>query len=126
MKPIGMDKNGVLVYSGDIVRFGNNEYKAYGSQNSKCVALEPITQTAWGIPMSTYGLTAYKKTESIEVVNVSDRTNHERYFADLCSMGEVFKYICVGTRCHECVVNESLCKCELVFNQWLDRPAVKL
>lgn len=124
MKPIGMDKNGVLVYEGDIV-LHCDETKSVKSKFvlDDFVILEKVNEIKNRYSSITYSCA---KTNTIEVVNVSDRTNHERYFADLCSMGQIFKYICAGTHCHECIANDSMCSEDLVLNEWLNESAVKL
>lgn len=123
MKPLGMDRNRVLVYEGDIVRYGVREYKAYVSELTGNLLLLPYIE---GLSERAAGLIEFAVPGSVEVVNVSDRTNYERYFADLCSREQIWSYICRGVDCKYCIVNESLCTDYLVFNQWIDQQAVKL
>lgn len=122
MKPLGMDKNRVLIYEGDTVLFNEIEYNVHINEIENLIGglllipSERFSSHGWEI----------RDPEEVEVVNVSDRTNHERYFADLCSVDYMFWYICRLTECENCIANESMCNVDLVFNQWLREPAVKL
>lgn len=125
MKPIGMDKNRVLIYEGDIVLFKGSEYTAYESGITWDFLLIPYIE---GFEKTGVGTIGWVTTVpgAVEVVNVSDRTNYERYFADLCSEDSVWNYICRNTTCRDCIAKEAMCNAEIVLSVWLKEPAVKL
>lgn len=125
MKPLGMDKNRVLVYEGDKVLYSGNEYKAYENEISGILLLVPYLKSINDLAVWNMW-TRDAVPGEVEVVNVSDRTNYERYFADLCDRLKIWDYICQGVACSNCVANESLCNEGLVLDQWLKQPAVKL
>lgn len=125
MKPLGMDKNRVLVYEGDIVLYGGSEYRAYMSDLTGNLILIPYLKGEYENKTGTLGWID-TVPGAVEVVNVSDRTNYERYFADLCSMHEAWSYICKGVDCCDCIAEESLCTEDSVLTKWLKEPAVKL
>lgn len=125
MKPIGMDKNRVLLYEGDIVLLDGIEYKAYESGLTGDLLLIPYFKGLSEIGSGTLGW-IYATPGAVEVLNVSDRTNYERYFADLCSRDEVLDYLCIGVHCRDCILDYYLCTDNFALYQWLDMPAVKL
>lgn len=119
MKPIGMDKNGVLAYEFDRVLYNGQEWEIAESHTEGIANI-------WR-ENDRFNFTAYHvSTRNIEVVNVSDRTNYERYFADLCDRYEVWDYMCKGVYCEDCIVDGSLCNDDLALCMWLDESAVKL
>lgn len=123
MKPIGMDKNSVLVYEGDIVLYKGIEYKAYESELTGNLLLNPYIK---GLNTRAVGMIEFAVPGAVEVVNVSDKTNYERYFADLCSYYEMHKYICKNVICNKCIADGYLCTYDLSLCDWLDESAVKL
>lgn len=124
MKPLGMDKNRVLVYEGDIVFCDENKYKAYASELTGELLLMPyIEELNDG---GTIGW-AFTVPGAVEVVNVSDRTNYERYFADLCRKDDMFKYFCATFEfCQDCPANDYFCDFGNPMLTWLEESAVKL
>lgn len=120
-----MDKNRVLVYEGDIVLYNGEKYTAYEIEITKDFLLIPYIEGLGKIGVGTIGW-VYTVPGAVEVVNVSDRTNYERYFADLCSKETLFNVICLCSECDDCIAHESLCKYGRVLGEWLDDPAVKL
>lgn len=125
MKPLGMDKNKVLIYDSDIVLYKGKKWKVHYSDLLDGLMLVPYINGLDTSKVSTI-FWGYCAPGAVEVVNVSDRTNYERYFADLCSKGEAVNYLCLGVDCPDCVVDYSLCNEDHTFFQWLRQSAVKL
>lgn len=125
MKPFGMDKNRVLIYDGDIVHYDGKKWWTHYSELLDGLLLVPYVE---GLDESMIGTLVwnYCAPGAVEVVNVSDKTNHERYFADLCSYYEMYYYICKGEICSNCIANGYLCTEDLTLHKWLKEPAVKL
>lgn len=126
MKPLGMDKNRVLVYEGDVVLYNGRKYKPSESGLTGNLILTPYIVELLEVAPGTIGWVDDIVPGAVEVVNVSDRTNHERYFADLCSKDEVWKYVCAGVDCCDCIADDSICTTDAVLHTWLNEPAVKL
>lgn len=125
MKPLRMDKNRVLVYEGDIVLYRGKKYIAYESELTGGFMLMPCFGEFLVAP-GTIDWIDNTIAGAFEVVNVSDRTNYDRYFADLCSQDEALYYICHGVYCSDCIVNGSICTMDSILYAWLREPAVKL
>lgn len=125
MKPIGMDKNRVLIYDGDIVIYKGKKWKSHYSELLDGLLLVPYID---GLDTSTTSTIFwnYCAPGAVEVLNISDRTNYERYFADLCSRDEILGYLCIGVHCRDCILDYYLCTDNFALYQWLDMPAVKL
>lgn len=123
MKPIFRDANGVLAYLDDRIindwdKFKNvmlDDVELYFDEELGTSCRSGMDKNS-GIPVKSW----------VTVYDVSSKTNYERYFADMCRVDQIYKYICRGNKCCDCIADEAFCTSTKPIGEWLYEPAVDL
>lgn len=95
-KPLGRDRLGRLVYSGDVVGSESRRYNVgYFSFYNRAMLYNE--ESMLGIPVQTHLLT-------VDLAVSPERSNYQRYFADLGTLDEITDavYDCPDLLCGHC------------------------